>query len=93
MTKLLFDAFGIIFIYLASKEGMIISNITRLLPDTTPWYITFPLYRCLTCMTSVWGVIFYLSAYPLTWDIVPHLMALGGILGITDIILERLSDE
>ncbi len=99
-------SFKIIFIYTAMKEGMIFHFIPRLfehlwaaLPAknwalTLACYARKPLYGCPVCMASIWGTLFTLSKFSLTWDYLLFLFAIGGCNYIIDsLIAKSKSDE
>jgi hypothetical protein len=95
----------IFFMYVAMKEGMIFHIIPRLfeklwaaLPAknwalTLACYARKPLYGCSICMASIWGTIFTISRFSLTWDYLLFLFAVGGLNYIIDSLIAKSKDE
>ena len=76
----------ILFVHAAMKEGMIlfwlrriIDSVLQPLPVLLQLWIRKPLYECLFCMSSVWGMLFTIDLWSLTWEYLQFLMAVAGV--------------
>lgn len=79
----------ILFIWGAMQEGMILFPLRRAI-DTLLEKVSIvwlmiglilrkPLYDCLFCMSSVWGIIFTAKYFSLSWNYLTLLFCIGGI--------------
>lgn len=62
-------------------------------PRAAQW-ITKPLFECLTCMSSFWGLLYWFAnGNALSMQLIPYLLTLCGINAIIDIYIGRIKTD
>lgn len=74
-----------VFVYEGMKPEMVLHPLRRLLewfvsllPDNVGCYIQKPLFCCLFCTSSLWGMLFTAQYFAVTWDYLTSLFAIAG---------------
>lgn len=75
----LITSLQIIFIHILFWDGMLLAPIKYWLHSLLPLWFRKPLYDCLICMTSVWGIALYFLEWNHQFNIIWFLFAVGGI--------------
>jgi len=82
----LLTSLKIIFMYGAMKPGMVFDFLPRVfdwvlhwLPMEAQLYLKKPLYDCVFCMASVWGLLFTYQYFEITVDYVFLILQVGGV--------------
>jgi hypothetical protein len=90
----------ILFVFAAMKEGMILFSLRRIidwmidpLPVGVFLWLRKPLYDCLFCMSSVWGIIFTYQYAAFAWHYLTLLFAVGGINYIIQTFCSKKEEE
>lgn len=65
-------------IFCLFDDGYILEGPGKVIEATIGSYLAQPLFRCQSCMASVWGVIFYVIAQGISWVILPYCICLCG---------------
>ncbi len=62
-------------------EGMLFTHVGRQLSSSLPWFIHKPLFSCQLCMTSIWGITFFIldTQGQSGKDFVDFILMVGGI--------------
>jgi len=102
LAFVLLTSFKIMFVYVAMKEGMIfhfvpilIEHLFAALLPAKNWALTFacyarkPLYGCVICMSSIWGVLFSLNRFSFSVEYLFFLFAVGGLNYLFDSIIAK----
>jgi hypothetical protein len=81
----LITSLKIVFVYACYQEGMFLFPLRRLmdkvisyLPAKVYLWIRKPLFYCLTCMSSVYGILFTYKLASFTWEYLQFLFIIGG---------------
>jgi hypothetical protein len=84
----------ILFVYGAMKEGMILFKLRQFfdlilspLPANIRLSLMHPLYNCLFCMSSFWGIIFTLYHFELSFAYLFFLLQIAGINYLLSLII------
>jgi hypothetical protein len=92
MNEIITIAFAINGIWLAfNKEGMIFYKLGNYLETKLPDYLTMPLFRCATCMASLWTIFFMIPK--ISFDLLWMIPAVASISTIIFLITNNLSNE
>ncbi|HMX02958.1 MAG TPA: hypothetical protein PK511_09600 [Chitinophagales bacterium] len=66
----------ITFIHILFWDGMILQSLRN---NPLPWLVKKPLYDCLICMTSIWGIFIWFFEWDGKFDLIAFLFLVGGI--------------
>src|SRR5690242_7557171 len=100
LEVILLTSLKIIFIYGAMQEGEILFWLRQLLerfvalfPAKYQFYLRKPLFDCMFCMSSVWGLIFLFLPMPLFVEIILSVAGLNYLLSALVGFLHAAKDE
>lgn len=86
LTLVILTSLKCLFVYEAMKEGNALSwlrilfiNLLMHMPLWFEQYARKPLFDCLFCFSSVYGILFTLPYFSLTWGYLTLLFAIGGV--------------
>ena len=80
----------IVMIYASMTQGMLLFPVRKKLDTFLPEAIHKPLYSCLICMSSFWGLIAWVVFYGyLSWDILMFILPLGGLNSIITLLVNN----
>jgi len=86
LERTILTSLAICFLYEAYKPGMIFFPIRRLmekalsfLPEKVNLYIRNPLFDCVVCMSSVYGILFTVNIITLSFQYLLFLFQIGGL--------------
>jgi hypothetical protein len=83
LQQVIFNSLIILGIHALFWPGMILVKFRKYL-ERMPRFCKKPLFDCLICMSSVWGVTFFLCFNKLSWHLIPHVLAVCGLNVILD---------
>jgi len=84
-TPLIINCLVIFGVYAVTREGMLLEKISKLLVKVFGEFYSKPFTECPTCMSSIWGTLFYfvfVSQGFLLWPF--YLLALAGLIHIVN---------
>jgi hypothetical protein len=86
LTLIFITSLKCLFVYEGMKEGNVLSWLRllfiRLLLLTPHWFEQYakkPLYDCLFCFGSLWGILFTFQYFSFTWQYLTLLFAIAGM--------------
>lgn len=87
------NALIILIIYFLFQPGMLLFGFSKVL-SRLPWLLRKPLFECMICMSSVWGITYFLYkqhthtqlflSKTIFLSLAEHVLVLGGIMVILD---------
>lgn len=86
LQRVILTSLQILFVWVAMQPGgvlhwlqQILGAGLRLLPIQVEMWLHKPLFYCLTCMASVWGLVFTADLFAFSWHYACLLMAVSGL--------------
>ncbi|HRH61220.1 MAG TPA: hypothetical protein PL045_11650 [Chitinophagaceae bacterium] len=67
----------------------LLEKICESLPPEINLWLRKPLFECLFCMSSVWGILFTIPIFSFTWHYITMLFALAGFNYIVQLIISH----
>lgn len=90
----------ILFVYESMKEGdflfwlrQLLDRMIRQLPVNVYLWISKPLFGCLFCMASFWGILFTIPYFSFTWWYLQLLFIIAGINYLLGVLISKNEDE
>lgn len=90
----------IVFVYAAMKEGMILFPLRRLFesmlslaPASINFFLRKPLFDCLFCMSSIWGIIFTYFAFDFTLQYLFLILQVAGLNYLLSIAIQWFNQQ
>lgn len=86
LTQIIATSLMITGIHVLFWEGMLLHWMNKPGND----FFMKPIYRCLMCMASLWGFIFWVTVWDggFTWNLIPFLLGVCGLNAIIDGIIQ-----
>ncbi len=93
---IIISALSIVFIHSLFFDGMLLAPLRRNYLSKLPLFFQKPLYSCIVCMTSIYGVICYAAGslfFHVGWvGLLPFLFSVGGILVLIRSVVGHAED-
>lgn len=93
LSEIITTSFAIAAIhYMIAWEGMVLFPLKKYL-ERLPVIIRKPLYECLFCMSSIWGItiLYFIHKLPIDLHFIYYLFAIAGVNFIIEITVTAIS--
>jgi hypothetical protein len=93
----LITSLKILFVWAAMQSGMIlyplrwlIDQVLFLLPVKAELILRKPFYSCVTCMSSIYGILFTLDQFEISFSYLTLLFAIGGLNYMLQLFIQKI---
>lgn len=100
IEKVTLTSLAVVFAYASMKPGMVFFFVRRFwekllsfLPERVNLYLRKPLFECLTCCSSVYGILFSLNVFSVSVDYLLFLFQVAGLDYLISVIINFFHDK
>lgn len=91
ITDILICSLVITGLYATTQSEMIFEGIANRLTLILPYFIQKPLFKCIICMASIWGSIYYFANFD--FAIIQYIKFIFAVAGLNTIIAYKILND
>src|SRR5437870_6419472 len=100
IEKVILTSLAIVFVYASMQPGMVFFFIRKFferllsyLPEKVNLYLRKPLFDCLTCCSSIYGILFSLHYFSISFNYLLFLFQVAGLNFIFSLFMRYFNDK